>query len=332
MNATATGEPAPASSRLPGRQREVLELREEGLSYAEIATKLETTPDRVGQLMAHAWINLYDEQVGTALASVAPTPDCERALGLIAARHDGELDAASADGEWLEAHLTGCHRCRRGVDEMAEAHALYRSNEEAAPRHRPEWRKTRPRVGVAVGVVALLAGAGLAVAFAGGDSTQTPAEPAVGATPRVADRDTDGTSRQANGEGERQAAKRASATVASEQRAGSAAATVGTTASAPSSTSVPVVGADGSAPDSRGSQRPAGQTALQPPQRVVTPRSKPRADAMPVSAAPASTAAPSAPAPPAPSPEPEAVPNGSAPAHSNRPSEPPGKAAGHPSG
>ncbi|HEU5141552.1 MAG TPA: sigma factor-like helix-turn-helix DNA-binding protein [Solirubrobacterales bacterium] len=324
----------PASSRLPERQRDVLALREEGLSYEEIATKLETTPDRVGQLLAHAWINLYDEEVGTVLASVAPTPDCERALGLIAARHDGELEVASPDGEWLEAHLTSCHRCRRGVSEMGEMRSHFRSGGRDVPaRHR---RLATARVGVAAGLLALLAGAGLAMALVGGEPTSSPVEPVVGAAaaPRAAGQGPGTVAGERNAERERRAARkrRREALARSGGEEGPVAATR-TTAAAPGSIPTDAAGGGdgGAASQPRNPTRSSGQVTLQPPRPVSTPAPKPRPDPAPVTAVPATTTGTASPTP-APTPETEAVPNGNAPAHSNRPTEPPGKAAGHSSG
>ena len=102
---TATGvawrdEVREAVARLPERQREALELRErKGLSYERIAATLGTGSGAVAQLLERARINLYDELRGTALASIAaPSAECERALPLIAARQDAELDAGFAAG------------------------------------------------------------------------------------------------------------------------------------------------------------------------------------------------------------------------------------------
>lgn len=118
-----------ASMRLPERQREVLALRDlEELSYDEIAAILEVNGNTVAQLISRARINLRDEMRGTALASVAaPSPECERALPLIATRDDGQLEAASSDAAWLDAHLADCERCRLGVEAMEEADASYRA-------------------------------------------------------------------------------------------------------------------------------------------------------------------------------------------------------------
>jgi predicted DNA-binding protein (UPF0251 family) len=118
-----------ANTRLPERQREALALRElEELSYDEIAASMEMSPSSVAELICRARINLSDDLHGTALAAVAaPSPECERALPLIAAREDGQLEAGSGDDAWLDAHLAGCERCRLGVEAMHEAGASYRA-------------------------------------------------------------------------------------------------------------------------------------------------------------------------------------------------------------
>jgi RNA polymerase sigma-70 factor, ECF subfamily len=130
----ATPEPpeeaiAGASMRLPVRQREALALRELGqLSYEEIAAIMETGGNSVAQLISRARINLSDELRGTVLASIAaPSPECERALPLIAMRQDGQLEAGSREAAWLDVHLTACDRCQRGVEAMQGADASYRS-------------------------------------------------------------------------------------------------------------------------------------------------------------------------------------------------------------
>jgi RNA polymerase sigma-70 factor (ECF subfamily) len=118
-----------ANMRLPEHQREALALRElEQLSYGEIAAILETSPDSVGKLLSRARINLSDDLHGTTLAAVAaPSAACERALPLIAAREDGQLEARSEDDAWLNAHLTGCERCALAVQAMNDAGASYRA-------------------------------------------------------------------------------------------------------------------------------------------------------------------------------------------------------------
>jgi RNA polymerase sigma factor (sigma-70 family) len=118
-----------ANLTLPERQREVLALRElEELSYDEIAELMEMNRNSVAQLISRARINLRDALRGTALASIAASsPDCERALPLIALEQDGQLDEDLNDARWLTEHLMHCHTCRLGRDAMQEAGVSYRA-------------------------------------------------------------------------------------------------------------------------------------------------------------------------------------------------------------
>ncbi len=118
-----------ANERLPERQREALALRElEELSYDEIAAIMDMNRNSVAQLISRARINLRDELRGGALASIAASsPDCERALPLIALRDDGQLADGDGDADWLEGHLVGCDTCRLGVEAMQEAGTSYRA-------------------------------------------------------------------------------------------------------------------------------------------------------------------------------------------------------------
>src|ERR671914_185095 len=118
-----------ANLTLPERQREVLALRElEELSYDEIAELMDMNRNSVAQLISRARINLRDALRGTALASIAASsPDCERALPLIALEQDGQLDEDSNDAGWLAEHLMHCHFCRLGRDAMQEAGVSYRA-------------------------------------------------------------------------------------------------------------------------------------------------------------------------------------------------------------
>jgi RNA polymerase sigma-70 factor (ECF subfamily) len=117
-----------ANSRLPERQREVLALRElEGLSYDEIAEIMDMNRNSVAQLISRARLKLRDELRGTALASIAASsPDCERALPLIALRDDGQLSDGS-DADWLDGHVAGCDTCQLGIEAMQEAGTSYRA-------------------------------------------------------------------------------------------------------------------------------------------------------------------------------------------------------------
>src|SRR3954452_5808504 len=117
-----------AHARLPERQREVLVLREvEELSYDEIAEIMDMNRNSVAQLISRARINLRGELRGEALASIAvSSPECEKALPLIAMRDDNQL-ADPLDAAWLEQHLGTCDTCRASVEAMHEAGVSYRA-------------------------------------------------------------------------------------------------------------------------------------------------------------------------------------------------------------
>ena len=117
-----------ANGRLPERQREVLALRElEELSYDEIAEIMDMNRNAVAQLISRSRIKLRDELRGTALASIAASsPDCERALALIAMRQDRQLDDAG-DRAWLAEHLAECDTCRVAQEAIQEAGISYRA-------------------------------------------------------------------------------------------------------------------------------------------------------------------------------------------------------------
>jgi RNA polymerase sigma factor (sigma-70 family) len=115
-----------ANATLPERQREVLALRElEDLSYDEIAEVMEMNRNSVAQLISRARISLRDALRGTALASIATSsPDCERAVALLAAKQDRQR---AAEGDWLAGHLIECETCRLSREAMEEAGVSYRA-------------------------------------------------------------------------------------------------------------------------------------------------------------------------------------------------------------
>ncbi len=117
-----------ANARLATRQREVLSLREiELLSYDEIGEIMDLNRNAVAQLVSRARIRLREELRGDALASVrTSSPDCERALPLLAALQDGER-AAPGEVEWARRHLQTCETCRVSRDAMHEAGVSYRA-------------------------------------------------------------------------------------------------------------------------------------------------------------------------------------------------------------
>jgi len=316
-----------ASARLPERQREALELHErEGLSYDEIAARLETSWSSVAQLVAHARINFYDELRGTILASMAPSSDCERAPCLIAARQDGELDPDSAEAAWLDAHLAECQRCERGVEEMRAASAAYRgSGATAAAPGDPPAPAPRRRLALALAAAALLLFAGVAAAFVRNDSPG-PAEPAAevadrsrSATPGAASKGTDGKKARS-----REAASKAAGKKGASSDATGAAVPPASPA-APTTSEVPVAvpGADPPTGGGGSASRPSGDTAVDPPQRTTAPKPKP---------APTATSSPTPSAAPAPAPapvsEPTTEPSPTEPTQeTSRRREPPGKPA-----
>ncbi len=115
-----------ANEALPARQREVLALREvEELSYEQIGELMELNANAVAQLISRARLKLRDNLRGTALESIAPgSPDCDRALPILAALKDGER---SVLGDWLSEHLAGCETCRLRREAMEEAGSSYRA-------------------------------------------------------------------------------------------------------------------------------------------------------------------------------------------------------------
>ncbi len=309
MDGTAQeGKIREANMRLPEHQREALALRElEGFSYDEIATIMEINRSSVAQLISRARINLHDELHGNVLASVAaPSPECERALPLIAMRDDGQLDAASNDATWLDAHLADCGRCRLGVEVMQEAGASYRAwaPTAATPAESRSGRSSARRataanksdaspgagrqgglrrlVPLAAGLaLLLLAGVATAV-IAGDDRSTTPVDEAAGTGPRP--------SAAASG-------PTAKSTEAGKQKAGGAKKGKARTAAADGSggeaTSAPTPITTQAASESDPSGEPAsgpspqGKTAVEPTQRTSSPKpssqSKPAPAPLPTS-------------------------------------------------
>jgi RNA polymerase sigma factor (sigma-70 family) len=112
-----------ANLGLPPRQREVLALRElDELSYGEVAQIMGMNQNSVAQLISRARINLRDGLRHTALGSVvSASPDCDRALPLLALHQDGLLE-----DPWLVEHLLDCGACRVRLEAMEEAGVAYR--------------------------------------------------------------------------------------------------------------------------------------------------------------------------------------------------------------
>jgi predicted DNA-binding protein (UPF0251 family) len=312
-----------ASMRLPKRQRKALALRErEQLSYDEIAAIMETNAHTVAQLISRARINLRDELHGTALASVAaPSPECERALPLIAMREDGQLEAASPDTAWLDSHLAGCDRCRLAVEAMQAAASSYRAWAPAAAvpsanRAGPERGKPAGRrMTLAGGLAALLLLAGLAAALARNDPAATPAASTAGTVAGSnGGAGRHGTSRPAEaGKTRGHAAKGEAKT----QRA----AAETTPASTPAQAQTPIVSGAPNEAASSPNHSP-GKTAVQPTRQTSAPKSSRKTKP---AAAPAPAAQPSS----APTVE-EPPPAEESPSEAHRRREPPGKPSDRP--
>jgi hypothetical protein len=313
----------------------------EQLSYEEIAVRMGTSSGSVAQLISRARINLYDELRGTALASVAPpSPECEQALPLIAAREDGQPEAVSGDPAWLDAHLAGCERCRLGLEQMHEAEAAYRAGapieplgeppfdtEPAAPPAPGRFRLSRsrvvrlpPRRAALIGAsAALLLLAGLAAAFAGDDGAQSPATPAADAASGRDPGEAEHGAKSSRPGGEKGAAKtKARKQGAAAETNGSGATAAGAT---PTQVTVPPgATAGGDAQGERPSRPTSGRTGVKPTQQISTPKPKPPPTAAPTSQPATGPTTPATEAPPAE--EPSDAPG--------RSGEAPGKPPGHP--
>lgn len=286
-----------ASMRLPERQREALALRElEELSYDEIAAIMEMNRNSVAQLISRARINLRDELRGAALASVAASsPQCERALPLIAMRDDGQLESGSGDASWLDAHLAGCGSCRVGMEAMAEAAVSYRAwtpvavapwlfretmakaaelvgadwseeiaAHEAAARRRPRRRRAGA---LAAGLGALLLLAGGAAVLGDDDPPPAPAEPAGATAPATISPAPKSDAKSAK-------PKPAEATKQPEQ-----AQTTGETLTPPPAQpteSQPADTADARSKPAGKPKRAPGRAAVQPPRQAAAPEPKPK--------------------------------------------------------
>lgn len=337
-NRAATGEPIPdreaaldpqqeeireASMRLPKRQRKALALRErEQLSYEEIAAIMETNAHTVAQLISRARINLRDELHGTVLASAAaPSPECERALPLIAMREDGQLEAASADTAWLDSHLAGCDRCRLAVEAMQAASSSYSAwaptaAVPSANRAGPERGKPpRRRVAIAAGLAALLLLAGLAAALARNEPAATPTAPTAGAEP--------GSSGGAGHHGTPRHTEAGKTKGHAAKGEAKAQRVVAETAPAPAPTPVQTPIAGGAPSEAASSpNRSPGKTAVQPTRQTSAPKSSRKTAPAP---APTPTAQPAA----APTVE-EPPPAEESPGEAHRRREPPGKPSDRP--
>jgi Sigma-70, region 4 len=342
-----------ASARLPERQREALELRDrEQRSYEEIAAVLEMSVGAVAQLISRARINLYDELRGTALASVPPSPDCARALSLIAAREDGQLDGHPEEVSWLDAHLADCDRCRLGAEQTREADAVYRSSappgvladsrsddlpaslmrpDDSPASLPPRSRRLLPRkrMALAGGLAALLLLGGVAAALVANDGGPAPVVPAVDTASRqsVGQDAQAASSRKVGGKKGRAAKKNQKASATTADSIGS---TAGAAGGAATPVPVPVqtaTGNDGSGVHRSGSSQPSGKAGVQPTKQTSPSRSTSKSSPAPTATP---TSQPSSEPPPTTTTETPTTTEES-PGAPGRSGEAPGKPSGHPS-
>jgi hypothetical protein len=337
---TMEAEVLAASMRLPERQREALELHERGQrSYEEVAAIMGTSSSSVAQLIFRARINLYDGLRGTALASVAaPSPECERALPLIAMREDEQLTSPQ-DAAWLDSHLAGCERCTLADEQMLEAGAIYKAavpaatpqpTKRAAPAGRRAWPQRR--LMLASGLAALLL-VGVALALGGANWSSSPPAPVTDtASKHDVGRGNAGATVAKTGKAKRDAAGRGKTERRAVAHATARGADAVETTSAPGAAQAPAATADG-VPGGGGASGGAASDPNHPADKAAVDQTEETAASKPPSKpkpAPVSTTAdqPAASAQaPTPEPPPSTEEQPDEPGHRG---EPPGKPADRP--
>jgi DNA-binding CsgD family transcriptional regulator len=127
LAANVAAEMAHANAALPERQREALALRELlDLSYADIAIVMAVEPSSVASLLARGRLRLRTVRRNVAAVPTDACPDADRALRVLARRHDAEPMAAE-DEDWLFEHLGECEICQMAHGAMLEASSCYRA-------------------------------------------------------------------------------------------------------------------------------------------------------------------------------------------------------------
>jgi hypothetical protein len=116
-----------ANAALPNRQREALALRElSRLSHAQIGRVMELEIAAVALLLARSRVGLREALRGVFAREGAPCIERDRALRILARRHDSEpVDAV--DDEWIFDHMGECPGCERAHAVMLEASFRYRA-------------------------------------------------------------------------------------------------------------------------------------------------------------------------------------------------------------
>ncbi|MGI8429232.1 MAG: sigma factor-like helix-turn-helix DNA-binding protein [Solirubrobacteraceae bacterium] len=127
LTAAVARELAQANAGLPERQREALVLRELlRLSYEEMSQVMGVEEAPVAALLARARLALRVERRGVSTQEGADCAERDRALRVLARRHDSE-SLSGEDDEWLLDHLGVCPRCIAAHAAMLEASACYRA-------------------------------------------------------------------------------------------------------------------------------------------------------------------------------------------------------------
>jgi transcriptional regulator with XRE-family HTH domain len=111
-----------AVSRLPGRQRRLLLLRElEGLSYAQIGEVMGISPNKVGKMLYRARLG-FRQAYSSQVRGREKKEKCRRLGHLLSVFSDGEL--LGAERRKALEHLAECPDCRRMQDKLASASEL----------------------------------------------------------------------------------------------------------------------------------------------------------------------------------------------------------------
>jgi hypothetical protein len=111
-----------AVSRLPGRQRRLLLLRElEGLSYAQVGETMGISPSRVAKMLHRARLK-FKQAYSSQVAGRERKEKCRRLGHLLSAFCDGEL--LGLERRQVVEHLAECPDCRRIQDKLASISEL----------------------------------------------------------------------------------------------------------------------------------------------------------------------------------------------------------------
>ena len=111
-----------AVSRLPGRQRRLLLLRElEGLSYAQLGETMDISPSKVAKMLHQARLG-FQQAYFSQVAGRESKQKCRRLGHLLSASYDGEL--LGLERRQVVEHLAECLDCRRILDKLASTSEL----------------------------------------------------------------------------------------------------------------------------------------------------------------------------------------------------------------